>query len=61
MYNGKELDKKDLDMVNGGINLTGKNARTATSYCKKCKKDTTFNVFMGGRARCSVCNEEKFI
>jgi hypothetical protein len=62
MYNGNELDLKDLDMVNGGINLEGnKNAQTAISYCKNCKKDTKFYVFKGGRGRCSVCNEEKFI
>ena len=61
MYNGNELDKKDLDMVNGGINISGKNDKTAIAYCEHCKKETTFIVYTGGRARCSVCKKEKFM
>lgn len=51
---GMELTDDELEKVAGGAG--GKSS--VKHYCDSCKKETSFNLYSGGRAICSVCNKQ---
>lgn len=58
-----KLEDEALSGVNGGAGIKTANKlgtsdagyTTTERDCPVCKKKTTFKVYMGGRAFCSVC------
>lgn len=52
---GMELTDDELDVATGGIN---NNLLTVKHKCNNCGKETTFNLYSGGRAVCTVCGNK---
>jgi len=52
------LSDDELFGVNAAMG-TQETTTTVTSYCENCKKDTTFIVYSGTRAKCSICGTIK--
>ena len=48
---GMELTDDELENVAGGKS-------SDKHYCDSCKKETSFNLYSGGRAICSVCGKQ---
>lgn len=74
MINDKKISDDMLDNVIGGVGVDKKTAAVGTaenpqdplittklSDCPVCKRDTTFNLYLGGRAICQECGNEKFM
>ena len=57
-----KIDEEKLDKVVGGAtNNVSETCKTKLSPCPRCKKDTIFYLYTGGRAVCSECEYEKFM
>lgn len=53
-----EISEDELDCVTGGA---GDRQSTMKHRCDNCNKETTFNLYSGGRAICSVCGSTKML
>ena len=54
----KMIDEEMLGRINGGTDTT---IPTKKSFCPKCDRETTFNLYTGGRAICQECGHQKFM
>ena len=55
---GMELTNDELENVTGGVSSS---QLTVRHKCDKCNKETTFNLFSGGRAICTNCGNKMML